>query len=72
MSNEIKVLEQFFDAINCNDIQAVIKDFNSQIVRIEPEGFPTLALIVVLQKCKNMLEKDVELGLKEPASLKSF
>lgn len=41
MSNELKVLEQFFDAINRNDIQAVIKDFDPQIVRIEPEGFPT-------------------------------
>jgi len=41
MSAEIKVLEEFFAAINRNDIPAVIKDFDPQIVRIEPEGFPT-------------------------------
>lgn len=41
MSNEIEALEQFFAAINRNDMQAVTKDFDPQIVRIEPEGFPT-------------------------------
>jgi len=41
MSAEIKVLEEFFAAINRNDMPAVIKDFDPQIVRIEPEGFPT-------------------------------
>lgn len=41
MNNEIEALEQFFAAINCNDMQAVTKDFDPQIVRIEPEGFPT-------------------------------
>ncbi len=41
MSTEIEVLEQFFAAINRNDLQATAKDFDPQIVRIEPEGFPT-------------------------------
>src|SRR5690349_2447135 len=41
MSTEIEVLHQFFAAINRNDILAIIKDFDPQIVRIEPEGFPT-------------------------------
>lgn len=41
MSTEIEVLEQFFAAINRNDMQALTKDFDPQIVRIEPEGFPT-------------------------------
>jgi len=41
MSNEIEVLEQFFAAINRNDMQGITKDFDPQIVRIEPEGFPT-------------------------------
>ena len=41
MSTEIEVLHQFFSAINRNDMQAIIKDFDPQIVRIEPEGFPT-------------------------------
>jgi len=41
MSANTEVLEQFFAAINRNDMQAIIKDFDPQIVRIEPEGFPT-------------------------------
>jgi ketosteroid isomerase-like protein len=41
MSTEIEALHQFFAAINRNDMQAIIRDFDPQIVRIEPEGFPT-------------------------------
>jgi ketosteroid isomerase-like protein len=41
MSTEIKALEQFFAAINRNDMLAITKDFDPQIVRIEPEGFAT-------------------------------
>jgi ketosteroid isomerase-like protein len=41
MSTEIEALEHFFSAVNRNDMQAITKDFDPQIVRIEPEGFPT-------------------------------
>ena len=41
MSTETEVLERFFAAINRNDMQAITNDFDPQIVRIEPEGFPT-------------------------------
>lgn len=41
MSAETKALEEFYAAINRNDMQAIAKDFDAQIVRIEPEGFPT-------------------------------
>ena len=41
MSPEAKALERFFAAINRNDMQAAIEDFDPQILRIEPEGFPT-------------------------------
>ena len=41
MSTETEALEQFYAAVNRNDMQAIIKDFDPQIVRIEPEGFPT-------------------------------
>ena len=41
MNNEIEVLEQFFAAINRNDMQSITTYFDPQIVRIEPEGFPT-------------------------------
>ena len=41
MKTETEALEQFFDAVNRNDMQAITKDFDTEIVRIEPEGFPT-------------------------------
>lgn len=41
MSTEIEALERFFAAINRNDMRAVAEHFDPQIVRIEPEGFPT-------------------------------
>lgn len=41
MSAETEVLERFFAAINRNDMHAMTKDFDPQIVRIEPPGFPT-------------------------------
>lgn len=41
MKTETEALKQFFAAINRNDMQAVTKDFDPQIVRIEPVGFPT-------------------------------
>lgn len=41
MSNATEILKQFFAAINRNDIQAVVRNFDPEIVRIEPEGFPT-------------------------------
>ena len=41
MSSETEALERFFAAINRNDMQAITKHFDQQIVRIEPDGFPT-------------------------------
>jgi len=41
MSAETEALSEFYAAINRNDLQAVTKDFDPEIVRIEPEGFPT-------------------------------
>ena len=41
MKTGTEALEQFFDAINRNDMQAITRDFDPEIVRIEPEGFPT-------------------------------
>ena len=41
MNNEIEVLEQFFAAINRNDMHGITTYFDPQIVRIEPAGFPT-------------------------------
>ena len=41
MTTGTEVLERFFDAINRNDMEAITRDFDSEIVRVEPEGFPT-------------------------------
>jgi ketosteroid isomerase-like protein len=41
MSAEIEALRQFFAAVNRNDMQAITRDFDPEIVRVEPEGFPT-------------------------------
>jgi len=41
MTPEVDALKQFFDAINRNDMHAMTRDFDPQIVRIAPEGFPT-------------------------------
>jgi ketosteroid isomerase-like protein len=41
MSTENEALKQFFAAINRNDMQAITKDFDPEIVRIEPEGHAT-------------------------------
>jgi uncharacterized protein len=41
MNPEVDALTRFFDAVNRNDMQAIVRDFDPQIVRIEPEGFPT-------------------------------
>ena len=39
MSTKTEALRQFFAAVNRNDMQAMIKDFDPQITRVEPEGF---------------------------------
>lgn len=41
MSAEAEALEHFFAAINRNDMAAISRDFDPQIVRIEPESFPS-------------------------------
>ncbi len=41
MSTKTEALKQFFAAINRNDIQATVQDFDPEIVRIEFEGSPT-------------------------------
>ena len=41
MRTSTEILDQFYAAINRNDIQAVVTNFDPQIVRVEPSGFPT-------------------------------
>ena len=41
MSTEVEALKSFFAAINRNDMQAITRDFDPEIVRVEPTGFAT-------------------------------
>ena len=41
MRTQTDALIQFYAAVNRNDMQAITKDFDPQITRVEPEGFPT-------------------------------
>lgn len=41
MSTKIKALENFYAAINRKEMQAISKDFDPHILRVEPEGFPS-------------------------------
>jgi ketosteroid isomerase-like protein len=41
MSTETEVLERFYAAINRNDVEAAVRDLDPQVVRVEPEGYPT-------------------------------
>lgn len=41
MGTEVETLTQFFAAINRNDIDAIGQYFAPDVVRVEPEGFPT-------------------------------
>jgi Ketosteroid isomerase-related protein len=40
-ANEINTLKEIYSAINRNDFSSIIKYFDADIVRVEPEGFPT-------------------------------
>ncbi len=41
MTAEIELLKDYFAAINRNDLHAISQYFDPEIVRIDPEGFPT-------------------------------
>lgn len=41
MNPEIDALQHFYAAVNRSDMHAITRDFDPQIVRTEPEGFPT-------------------------------
>lgn len=41
MTPEVDALKHFYASVNRNDMQAMTRDFDPQIVRVEPEGFPT-------------------------------
>ncbi|MEO6185652.1 MAG: nuclear transport factor 2 family protein [Steroidobacteraceae bacterium] len=57
MSTEIEALKHFFAAINRNDMQAITRDFDPQIVRIEPEGFPTAGTYRGIEEVREHVRK---------------
>lgn len=44
MSTDTDVLARFFAAINRNDLDAVVADFDPDILRVEPAGFETAGI----------------------------
>jgi uncharacterized protein len=40
MNLESDALKRFFAAVNRNDMQALARDFDPPVVRVEPEGLP--------------------------------
>lgn len=41
MDSRVEVLQQFYAAVNRNDMDAIGTHFDADIVRVEPPGFPT-------------------------------
>jgi ketosteroid isomerase-like protein len=41
MSAETEAVEAFYAAVNRDDMAAMVSDIDPEVVRIEPEGFPT-------------------------------
>jgi len=41
MNPEVDALKHFYAAVNRNDMDAMVRDWDPQIVRTEPEGFET-------------------------------
>jgi ketosteroid isomerase-like protein len=52
-----EALEQFFAAINRNDMVAITNDFDPAIVRIEPDGFPTAGTYRGIREVQEHLKK---------------
>jgi ketosteroid isomerase-like protein len=57
MSAEIEILKQFFAAINRNDMEGITKDFDPQIVRVEPAGFPTSGTYRGIKQVREQVDK---------------
>lgn len=41
MDAETRILKEFYTAIDRNDMVAATRHFDPQVVRVEPQGFPT-------------------------------
>jgi ketosteroid isomerase-like protein len=57
MNIKIEALERFFAAINRFDLQAITQDSDPQIVRIEPEGFPTAGTYRGIEEVREHVSK---------------
>jgi ketosteroid isomerase-like protein len=57
MSADTEALERLYAAINRNDIDAAVQDFDPDIVRIEPPDFPTAGTYRGIPGLKEHLRK---------------
>ena len=57
MRTPVQILEDFFAAINRNDMEAMAAAFDPAIVRVEPEGFPTSGTYRGLAEVRDQVAK---------------
>jgi ketosteroid isomerase-like protein len=57
MKTNVEVVADFYAAINRNDMRAIAEDFDPEIVRIEPEGFPTAGTYRGIEEVQSHVKK---------------
>jgi len=57
MKTNAEAVAQFYAAINRNDMQAIANDFDPEILRIEPEGFPTAGTYCGIAEVQSHVKK---------------
>jgi ketosteroid isomerase-like protein len=57
LAAEIEALKEAYAALNRNDIEGFVKNFDPEIVRVEPEGFPTSGTYRGLQAVKEQVTR---------------
>lgn len=57
MCTETGILREFFAAIDRNDMSAATRLFDPQVVRVEPEGFPTSGTCRGIAQVREQLAK---------------
>ena len=57
MNPDFEVLREFFAAINRNDMESMAEHFATQIIRVEPEGWPTAGTYTGVDEVREHVRK---------------
>lgn len=60
MNPNFEVLREFFAAINRNDMESMAAQFAAQIIRVEPEGWPTAGTYTGINEVREHVRKGRE------------